>query len=299
MKNLKKILIITLLNFILAACNSTGPQTNKNASSLTKQSKTIKAMSFNIRYNNKHDGKDAWPVRKPIAFKVVNTHQPDIIGMQEVLHSQAQDIRANLPQYTFHGVGRDDGKTRGEYSPILFRTSRFTILQKGHLWLSEKPDTPGVVSWDSSMTRMASWVLLSDKYAPKQTPLLIINAHYDHRGRQARIESSKVIAKKMQPISKNAQVIILGDFNVPPFTPPYKTLISQLNLKDAHGHMNTDNDRTFHGFKGIPTGARIDWVLHSPSLIASDSKIIRSHQNGRYPSDHFPVITSLQYTYDK
>ena len=132
-----------------------------------------------------------------------------------------------------------------------------------------------------------------------QQPLLIINAHYDHRGKQARIESSKVIVKHLKAVSLNSQIIVLGDFNTKPFGPAYNTLIKGFNLKDPLADLNSKKDFTFHGFSGIPRGNRIDWILHSPSLKSLKSTIIRSNKNGRYPSDHFPVSSELIYVYKK
>ncbi len=288
MKNLIFILTCLLLPVCLSAC-SLAPQAKQKAAPL-------RVMTFNIRYHNRGDGPNAWPLRKKFTLKTITDYQPHILGLQEVLDDQAQDIKRQLPHYAFHGVGRDDGKKRGEYAPVLYRKDRFTLVDSGHFWLSEKPQTPGIVSWDSSQTRMASWVILRDKQNPHAQEIIVLNTHYDHIGQSARNHSSQIIANHLKKIRNQRHVLLLGDFNAKPQSHAHQILIQQLHLKDAHAHTADQNTGTYHGFTGQSTSGRIDWILYSGQLSATDSHINKIHNSQhRYPSDHFPVTTLIQY----
>ncbi|MCL4177599.1 MAG: endonuclease/exonuclease/phosphatase family protein [Verrucomicrobia bacterium] len=117
----------------------------------------LKVMSFNIRYGAADDGTNSWPHRRYLILETIRTFDPDLLGMQEVLASQADYLKDNLPDYAFHGVGREDGVAQGEFVPVLYKRDRFEWVDAGHFWLSETPDVPGSKSWDSSLPRMVSW----------------------------------------------------------------------------------------------------------------------------------------------
>ena len=173
----------------------------------------IKVMSFNIRYGAANDGENHWKNRSYLVAETIKMFDPDLLGTQEVLKFQAEFLQQVLPEYGFHGVGREDGSDNGEYVPVMYKKDRFEVTDSGHFWLSESPEVAGSKSWDSSLPRMASWVQLSD-LSNNGSKLVFMNTHFDHRGRTARLESARLIRKRAEEImGKEIPFIITGDFN--------------------------------------------------------------------------------------
>lgn len=256
-------------------------------------------MTFNIRYGSANDGPDAWPNRRQLTLATIRAHDPDLLGAQEVLDFQADELRKEFPSYGFVGVGRDDGQRRGEFSPILFRKARFELLESGTLWLSEKPEEPGSIGWDAALPRVATWVKVRDRHNAGET-LVFVNTHWDHQGVAARVESARLVRRMLQRIGEGLPVIVVGDLNVDESTDAYATLLhgdkDGLRLLDAYRavHPNaTTQEATFHAFRGTFEGSRIDFVLHNDQFRALSASIDRRSQDQRFPSDHYPVVAVL------
>jgi endonuclease/exonuclease/phosphatase family metal-dependent hydrolase len=197
-------------------------------------------------------------------------------------------------------VGRDDGKRAGEFAPILFRNDRFELLESGYIWLSESPEKPGSVSWDSALTRMATWVKLRDKRNASGAAFVVMNTHFDHIGSTARLESAKLLRARLATLSENGKlpVIFTGDLNCHEEDPPVPELLRG-GLTDAYRtcHPARDaNEATFHEFKGGTQGRRIDFIFTSRQFRGTSCDIDRANENGRYPSDHFAIISVLQWS---
>lgn len=259
-------------------------------------------MSFNIRYGAADDGENHWKKRNWLVAETIKNFDPDLLGTQETLKFQADYLRGQLKAYTY--FGRSRMKTPNEHCGIFFKKKRFTQLAGGHFWLSESPDVVESKSWDSSLPRMASWVLLSDNTQadePGQRPILFINTHFDHRGQVARLEAAKVIRERIKSlvrIANQPHVIITGDFNTPEGSEPYQAFFEDesLSLVDTYRAVHptrTENEGTFNGFQGRTDGGRIDWILASGELAIEQAAIDSNNENGRYPSDHFPVTAVL------
>lgn len=268
----------------------------------------VRVMSFNIRYATPSDipAGNAWPLRKELVFKTIEAFDPDLMGLQEVLPTQGEELKARFAAtHEFLGVPRDDGKSSGEMVPVLFRRDRFEKVRHGTFWLSETPDTPGSKGWDANLPRIVTWVELRDRKHDGR-PLLFLNTHFDHIGKQARLESAKLMRKRMLQLAGaggEMGVIITGDFNTPQDSPPYNELLGEgdgaLRLVETFKEANprpTTQDYTFHGFTGQNSRAdRIDWVLRSRHFKTMKATIDRTNDNGRYPSDHYPVTAVLQW----
>lgn len=264
----------------------------------------LKAMSFNIRYGTARDGENIWENRKDFVVETIKSFSPDLLGTQEVLKFQADHLKKNLKGYGFHGVGRDNGAEKGEYTAIYYKVSRFEVLDAGHFWLSESPDTPGSVSWDSSMTRMASWIMVDDLKDSSETPIVFANTHFDHRGQKARHESAKLIRATRDELEEDLPVIVVGDFNMTQDSDGYKVLTNSSdddylygNLLDSYRIIHPErspNEATFSAFKNVRKGNRIDFVFHSPHLKTINAWIDYSQEDGRNPSDHYPVGAILR-----
>ena len=258
----------------------------------------IRVMSFNIRYGTADDGDNRWELRRQLVFQTIRAYDPDIIGFQEVLGSQARELCDALPDYEFVGVGRDDGWKRGEFAPIMFRRKLFKAVDCGYLWLSERPDRPGVKGWDAACPRMLTWVRLGFKRRPLNS-VYVVNTHFDHVGKRARLESAEIVRRMVESLG-GKPIIVTGDFNCPPGSAPYEILtedrLNLAELRDTYALVGEveDGQATFHGFGGLRLGKRIDWILFNRRLEVFEAAIDRREFGGRYPSDHFPVTATLR-----
>jgi endonuclease/exonuclease/phosphatase family metal-dependent hydrolase len=270
----------------------------------TVVSAEVRVMSLNIRYSTPNDLQDAWPLRRELCFGTIETFDPDLMGLQEVLLSQADEIKARFKSHEFVGVPRVDGKTKGEIAPILFRRDRFERVEQGHFWLSETPQVVGSKGWDADLPRIVTWAKLRDKRGGDRL-LLVLNTHWDHKGAKAREESAKLMRRRMAELSEGAMpVIVTGDFNIGPDSSAYREMLGGEEAKprlidtfvEKYSTATTRQSFTFHGFTGqSKDDRRIDWVLHSPEFRTRDAGIDRTNQSGRYPSDHFPVTAVVEW----
>lgn len=272
-------------------------------SQTSKASSELRVMSYNIRYGTANDGENHWDKRKDFLIETIPAFNPDLLGTQETLGFQRDFLAEKLSGYEALGVGRDDGKDKGEMTALYFKRSRFEKLDGGHFWLSETPDVPGSKSWDTSLTRMVTWVKLRDKLQPKAKPVMFFNTHFDHRGEQARVESAKLIRRKVEEAGKNCRIIVTGDFNAGEGSGPYQALFGASEgkpsqLADAYrvAHPTREaNEGTFSGFKAdAVTGPRIDWIGVSREWQVVKSEIDRTQRDGRTPSDHFAMTAVLR-----
>lgn len=257
----------------------------------------IKVMSFNIRYANEADGKHAWKYRKERVANLISFYEVDLLGMQEALYEQVQYLDEQLSDFAWYGLGRDDGKQAGEFSPIFYRKSAFELLDKGTFWLSETPEKPSL-GWDADIKRVVSWVKLRDK--ENDQDFYYFNTHFDHRGEKAREESAKLILERINKIAKGFPVIVTGDFNASPDSKPYQVLTSTSSgLKDAleisklphYGAM-----KSFSGFEVTPElpGDRIDYVFVNDKVEVLKHGILTDAREGAYASDHLPVLAEVR-----
>lgn len=257
-------------------------------------SEPIRVMSFNLRYGKANDGDNSWPKRDWLVAKTAEAFAPDLMGTQETLKFQADYLEQQLAGYTY--FGRSRMKTPNEHCGIFFKTDRFTQLAGGHFWLSETPDIPESKSWDSSLPRMATWVLLHDRINPDSAAILFLNTHFDHRGSIAREKSAQLIAEKLQhlqTLADNSAVLVTGDFNTPEGSAPYQALVGKNHfLADSYRLVHAEStagEGTFGGFTGRTDGSRIDWILTGRTVEVQSANIDRTSEDGRYPSDHYPV----------
>jgi endonuclease/exonuclease/phosphatase family metal-dependent hydrolase len=295
-----RIEFLLLLGILAATPPATAPLANDAGGSGGGE---LRVMSFNVRYGTADDGENDWQHRRALFLRTIDAFGPDLLGTQELLAFQADELRDHLKNYGFAGVGRDDGKRKGEFSGLFFRADHFELLDSGNFWLSEHPDQVGSVSWDSALTRIASWVKLREKRDP-QRAILWLNTHWDHRGNVARVESAKLVRRQIQRLrdKPDMAVIVTGDLNCDEDSEPYPILLgrddAQFKLIDSYRQVHPDrsgDEASFHAFKGTTTGSRIDFILHADQLSTIDSSIDRTHDaTGHYPSDHYPVTAILK-----
>lgn len=261
---------------------------------------SIKVMSYNIRYGSANDGENHWEKRKEFLVETIRKFNPDLLGTQETLAFQRDYLAKNLSGYDYLGVGRDNGAEKGEMMALFYRKERFEKLDGGHFWLSETPDKIGSKSWDSSLPRMVTWVKLKDRKNPEAKPILFFNTHFDHRGPKARLESAKLIRRKLRELGEGCRLLLTGDFNADAESEPYQALFGgdDAPVIDAFRKKNpqkSENEGTFTGFKAGPIkGARIDWVGCSHDWEIVDCQIDQTSKDGRTPSDHLPILATFK-----
>lgn len=253
----------------------------------------IRLMSWNIRLDTPSDGKNAWTYRKVAFCEHLKGEFLDIIGFQEVLHNQLEYVCACLDDFDFVGVGRNDGETKGEYSPVFFRKGRFTLLDGGTFWLSNTPDLPGSVGWDAALERIVTWAKLFDRF--NNDTVLVMNTHFDHVGQMAREQSAALISGFSFKPGQPMPVILMGDLNATPENLAYRRLIASGFIDARVAATETEASMsTYTGFDQNPDNdALIDYILHSAYFKATDYQVQQVNENGKYLSDHLPVRAIL------
>jgi endonuclease/exonuclease/phosphatase family metal-dependent hydrolase len=253
-------------------------------------------MTFNIRYGTAPDSNNVWQLRRPLTFKAIRDFDPTVLGVQEALRFQLDEIEAALGNYAEVGVGRDDGMQRGEYSAILYDRRRLDLLDQGTFWLSDTPQTPGSMTWGNHYPRVVTWARFRDRSAGNT--FYLFNTHWDHESQPARERSAALLLERIRGrAAPNDPVLVTGDFNSGEDNPAFQALLGDqtLDLHDTFRAVqpNANGTGTFHAFTGNRTGPKIDAILASPHWQSLEASIILLSENGRYPSDHFPVTATL------
>jgi len=224
---------------------------------------------------------------------LIRYHGFEIFGTQEGLRFQLDDLKTMMPEFSFYGIGRDDGMSKGEHSAIFYQHDRFAVLDKGDFWLSPTPEKPGP-GWDANLNRICSWLKLKDKKSGKT--FYVFNAHYDHQGVKARVESSKLIVEKIKNIAGDGECIFMGDLNGGWESEWYLTLDRSVVMKDSR-HIATmvyQPNGSFNGFRFDDVRKDvIDHIFITKKFKAGRWAVLTDTYNGKFPSDHFPVMVEL------
>ncbi|MCZ4244588.1 endonuclease/exonuclease/phosphatase family protein [Pedobacter punctiformis] len=251
----------------------------------------INVITYNIRLNVASDGVNAWPNRKNNVKALIKFHDADILCVQEALPEQYDALLENS-NFDVVGVGRDDGKRKGEFSAVYFDKTRFAKKEGGTFWLSETPNVPSK-GWDAALNRVCSWVKLYDKLNKKD--FIVFNTHYDHIGVQARIESAKLIKQKIQEIAPKLPVVFTGDLNVTPETEAISTIKSflldakDITVEPPYGPVGTFNAFNFNS----ELKDKIDYVFVNKGFSVQKFAVLTDSKDQRYYSDHLPVFVKL------
>lgn len=253
-----------------------------------------RAISYNIKYDNPYDSLNNWDNRKSELVELLKYYNPDVFGIQEGLHHQLKYMDDHLEKYSRIGVGRDDGKKRGEYCAIYFDNELLALITDGTFWLSENDDEVSV-GWDASIERICTYGLFENNYTKER--ILILNTHFDHIGQEARENSSKLILERISEINKaDYPVVLMGDFNAEPETKPITILKKE--LQDA-GEISTTGiygpTGTFTGFdKQIIPDSRIDYLFVKHLKVSKCRHIDDRMKNNNFISDHIPVLVEFE-----
>jgi endonuclease/exonuclease/phosphatase family metal-dependent hydrolase len=256
---------------------------------------TLTVMSFNVRYINQKDGVNNWDNRKEKVAEVIASNNVDIAGLQEPWKDQIRDLKKLLPEYAWFGWSRDNGKSKGEFVPIFYKKDKFTVVEKGIFWFSETPEKIGSKGWDVKYPRIVVWARFKENLSGKE--LYFFNTHLG--GDIARFESAKLLRSKIDEMADGLPVIVTGDFNSVPDSPPYETMINgkyKVELVDAFHSAIDKNDEIFTNylFDGNDKDLkRIDYIFVSPKIKVLYHEIINKRIGKYYPSDHLALKAEL------
>lgn len=268
----------------------------------------VRVMTFNIRYGTAADRENSWPQRRELVFGVLRTHAPDVVGLQEALRFQIDEIREALPAYGEIGVGRKDGETEGEYAAILYRQDLLAVAEHGTFWLSETPEVPGSTSWGNRIPRICTW----GRFVAREggEAFYVFNVHLDHVSQRSRARGVELLVRRIYERPTADAFVITGDFNAGEKNPALRYLRGEIP-RAAPGarfaalpspavvdtfrvaHPDATNVGTFGGFRGSTSGKKIDYILVPPWVETKEAEILRDEIDGRYPSDHYPLIAAL------
>ncbi len=252
----------------------------------------LKVMSFNVRYPAKTDGANQWENRRDLLVSTIREQAPDVLGTQELFYEQGEYIASKLPEYAWFGVSRR-GNREDEHMGVFYKKERLAVIESGNFWLSETPETPGSMSWNVSLPRMVTWALFEIRGAGRR--FRYFNTHFPHRreDEEARLHSARLILDRLP---REGAFILTGDFNAPAGGEVYKVLADTLQDARTTAARAGGPEGTFNGFKGIGSGPRIDWILYRGPLRAVQYETVTRSQDGRYPSDHFPVVAVFEWS---
>lgn len=252
----------------------------------------LSIMTFNIRYGTANDGENRWEARRSQLFALLKAQDPDVIGLQEALHFQIDEILAAVPGYRMVGVGRTDGGQGGEYAAILYRASRLTVRRTSTFWLSDTPDVVKSNTWGAALERICTWAIFDDN---RGTPFYVFNLHLDHVSQPAREKSVGLLLDRVAARTPSLPVVVTGDFNAGEANPVTRSMLRVFRDSFRERYPEATDVGTGNQFKvGTTGGDKIDYVFVEPATEVLSAEIVRTAVDGRYPSDHFPVVARIR-----
>ena len=253
----------------------------------------LRIMSFNVRVPVEADGPDRWEARRDLLVRTIRDARPDVVATQELVAAQGEYIVAALPGYAWFGRGRRGahGDAGDEHMGVFYRLDALRRIESGDFWLSDTPDVPGSISWGNLYPRMVTWGLFERTGDGRRFYLLDTHLPYRDQDGPARVRSAQAVLRWIAALPPDVPVILAGDFNDVPGSDAYRTLSGALRDARIDAPVREGPDGTFHGFSGVP-GKRIDWILQRGLRPLRASTLV-GHAEGRYPSDHFPVLVEF------
>jgi endonuclease/exonuclease/phosphatase family metal-dependent hydrolase len=258
----------------------------------------VTALTFNLRFSKAHDGDNSWDHRRDQVRDLIRRNAPDFLGAQEALPDQIAYLRDALPAYGHLARSREVDPSDGEAVPLFYLQERWKLdaAEHGTFWLSDTPEVPGSRSWGNYCPRVATWGRFEEKTTGRA--VYVFNVHLDHLANYARTRSAALLAQRIAGRTHPDPVILMGDFNCGASSACIRSLTddgAKLKLNDTFAALHPDakDIGTFHGFGGSTSGAKIDYILTLPGPRVLDARILHDNCEGRYPSDHFPVIATV------
>ncbi len=250
-------------------------------------------MSFNVRYGLADDGPNRWEFRAPLAQSILENHRPELVGLQEAMSFQLEALLA-VGGYVAVGAGRDDGRSAGEHSAILYDPSRLRLLRSDTFWLSDTPEIIASRTWDHRVTRICTWAHFRDLRAGGE--FYHFNAHLDHESSFAREKGIELILNRIADRNPVDSVVLSGDFNCGE-ADPVVDRVRAVGLRDTYrvAHPDAVDAVTFNGWDPEPTGDKIDYIFVAEGTEVLEAEILRDRVEGRWPSDHFPITATIAF----
>ncbi len=259
----------------------------------------LNIMSFNIRYNNPGDGVNAWPNRVDKAGSQILFHDIHSVGVQEALEGQITDLKRYLKNYASVGVGRTDGKNQGEYSAIIYDSTRLKVLATRTIWLSTTPEIPGSKGWDANLPRIVTWAKFEDLLSGKI--FYHFNTHFDHIGKEARRNSASLLLQLVKDIAGDTPAVITGDFNALPGDEPIQVITNTtnplhlINSEHVSEQPHYGPGGTFTGFGAKENNTEpIDYIFIKNEVRVLKHATLSQSWQGLFSSDHFPVMAVIE-----
>ncbi len=251
----------------------------------------VRAMSYNIRLGVAKDGTNSWEYRYPATAFMLEDQKPDVFGVQEAFDFQIRFIEENLRDYEWVGVGRDDGKSKGEHMSIFWNKKTTKMLKWGTFWLSETPDKPSL-GWDAACMRTATWTLMKDLRTGRK--YYFVNTHLDHKGKEARKNGLALIVSRIDEINpKGYPMVLTGDFNMNPDDPALTDLDKKMDSARKIAQ-RTDNHNTFNGWGKAKSNKIIDYIYLSGFTMCIEYQTVTDrYADRKYISDHYPIKADL------
>ncbi len=271
---------------VLHACGAVAPGDAGRVATL---------MSFNIRTSSAVDGANDWNRRADHVATLIATQEPDIVGLQEAQPDQVAFLAERLPAYRHLGRSRDAEPGAGEAIPLFFHAGRWALDESEHgtFWLSDRPAVPASKNWGNHFPRIVTWARLVHRRTGRA--LYVYNLHIDHESENARLKSADLVIERVAARAHPDPVVVLGDFNAEPQSEVLRTFMNgDFELRDSYADTG-NGDGTFHAFTGERSGRRIDFILVSPEIAVLDADILHDEAAGAYPSDHFPVTSTIRF----
>lgn len=307
---MKKITFVYLsIFFVLASCSKkTEIENTKSGKSQTDNNNKeeewlppLKVATYNIEYDT--GGDNPWSNRKELVKNMFDKYSPDIIGIQEPSKKQLDDMQALMPQYSHLGTDvRGETMVNNRLSVTIFYKKDHVEIEKwGTFWLSETPTTASK-GWDADQYRICTWAKAKDKSTQKE--FYFFSTHLDQIGTAARTNGVQLLLDTIPVISAGYPAILVGDFNAAQTTSYYKLMVSGKNIKDTYDLTTnkTNAQRGTYNYYDIEQAnkntIRIDHIFITPMpTVKVNSWAIRTDIfNGKYPSDHFPVIAEINFS---
>jgi len=256
----------------------------------------LRVMSFNTRTTlGTHDGPEQWPNRRDLFVQTIAAAHPDVMGTQELTQIQGDYVVQRLPEYRWFGLDRRGGHS-DEHMGVFYRRDRLRLVRSGNFWLSNTPDVPGSNSWHTPFPRMATWGLFEEKAGRRRFYLFDTHLFYREEDEPARAKGVRVLLGQMAKIMGNSRlpVVVTGDFNTVPTSEAYKLMAERLtDVRTVAAEVRGPGE-TFHNFTG-KADKRIDWMFEKGFAPLSFATIT-DNREGLYPSDHFPIFATLQWS---
>jgi endonuclease/exonuclease/phosphatase family metal-dependent hydrolase len=258
---------------------------------------SLRVMTYNLRVPGVDPDEPSWAARRDKVASMIRFHAPDVLGVQEAVPRMLDDLDARLDDYTWTGQARDADS--GEHCALLHRPDRLPMETHDTFWLSTTPEVPGSRSWDAAFPRIVTGATFRDPRTDR--PLTVFNTHFDHDGATARRESARILREQMDARAGDAPVVVMGDLNTTPDTPPYRRLVTGgpgPPLRDALRDSTTPHHgptATFNGFGDrVQPDTRIDYCFVRGPLTVERHGTLTDRWNGSFPSDHCPVWAAIR-----